>query len=413
MMWEEWKKIWRPGRILLLVLLGYLFYAMFLEDYAYRLFSADPQTQGMLAVSAELTDRYGTSLSEEEITEVYEYWLALCDQMDMYVRGFELAKKYGLDGYAAYKEFYTKTVENVGEAAADQNEAYMDAMRIENYLNSEATGNILGRAQAARHLLDCYETAWEFAADPDPTLLPYPFMYAEWTGEDIENMIDTFYGEDALWQNLLPAEVPMYTWSYMSSLCIWMCLSVCLLLSPLLVTDRMNRMQSLQYSSKRGRSVYRIQFGTAMLSAFVLSTVNLCVFLGVFKTTGIGAFWENRMYSFINIEGWICMMNWTYGTWYRILVVLAYLVALGVAALAFVLSRSSANYIVMLLKMIPMFLAAAFICLFLFWQAFYYDNFIYSSVPVPYVEAYSAVLLFLTGLACFCLSWRKLRVADC
>lgn len=409
MMREELKKIWKPGRILLLLLLGYLFYMLFLEFYINYYFT-DPVSEGMLIVSEELIDRYGTSLSEEEMAEVKESWPSLLEEADMCVKGFELAKKYGLDSYEEYREFYTNTVENVGETSADLDEAYADAMRIENYLKSEETGNIFGRIRAMGILLDSYESAQTFAADP--SLLAGTFMYVDCTKKELSHIADTLFGEEALWQNILPWVAPESFMLYMTFLCVWMCLSVCLLLSPLLVTDRMSRMWSLQYSSKRGRGVYRTQFGAAMLSAFLLATVNLSLFLGIFQTTGVGIFWESRMYSFIEMLA--IRVNWTYGTWCVVLVVLSYLVTLGVAALAFVLSRSCANYIVMLLKMIPLFLAAAIFCLFLFRFAFCYNNFLYSGVvPVPFVEVWSTVLVLLVGMMCFGLSWRRLRVADC
>ncbi|MHB8061789.1 MAG: hypothetical protein ACYDG2_04010 [Ruminiclostridium sp.] len=104
------------------------------------------------------------------------------------------------------------------------------------------------------------------------------------------------------------------------------------------------------------------------------------------------------MFSLDTMLSWV---NWTYGTWCIVLIVLCYLASLGIAALAFFLSQYSANYVAMLLKIIPLFVAAAILCHKLILYAFYYGNRISLTTGIPGVEAILTAFIFLLGLALY------------
>lgn len=65
---EEMKKIWRPGMLLSLVILGLVFYTMFLEFYI-KHFPNGPYNTGVVEISAQLIQKYGTSISEGALSE--------------------------------------------------------------------------------------------------------------------------------------------------------------------------------------------------------------------------------------------------------------------------------------------------------------------------------------------------------
>ncbi|MBD5555654.1 MAG: hypothetical protein HDQ95_10045 [Roseburia sp.] len=389
MLREELKKIWRPGMILLLVFLGCVFYSMFLEFYI-RYFPNGPHAVGVFQVGAELVERYGTSLSKEEAAELEQELPKLYERADMYVKGFELAKKYGLSTYEEYLNFCNDTVEALADGeAADLNEAYADSQIIDNYLISEETGNISGRIYGTECLLRFYHTFLELGPEAVDRI-----SNSEREHENAEKML---FGEDKLWQNILPDQVPEVASTYLGYLLVWMCLSVCLLLSPLQVHDRMSRMRALQYSSKRGRSIFLTQFYAVMLSAFLLTTGNLVLFGGIFATNGTDVFASCRMFSFASSGG--CWPNWTYKGWWVALILLCYLVAMGTAAISFFLSGYSSHYIAMLLKLIPVFTVVAILSPMILYRAFYYGNMLYHMTGVPYVEAGAAGVIFAAGVA--------------
>lgn len=404
MLKEELKKIWRPGMVLLLVLLGYVYYIMFLEFYI-KYFPNGPHAAGIFQVAAELVEQYGTSLSAEEAAEWEQELPKMYERADLYVKGFEPAKKYGLSTYEEYLNFCNDTVEALGNGeAADLNEAYADSRIIENYLTGDETENIGGRIYGAECLLGFYHVFMEFGPEA-VSRLDRSLSIREY--EHAEKML---FGEDKLWQNILPDEVPETVSTYLGYLLVWMCLSVCLLLSPLQVHDRMSRMKALQYSSKKGRGIFMTQFYAVMLSAFLLTTGNLALFGGIFATNGTGVFASCRMFSFASTGG--CWQNWTYKGWCAALIVLCYLVTMGTAAISFFLSGYSSNYIAMLLKLIPVFTVTAFLSPAILYRAFYYGNMIYRMTGVPYVEAVIAGVIFAAGAALCIGAYRRQLAAS-
>ncbi len=104
MLWEEMKKIWRPGMVLLLLLLGVVFYTMFLEFYI-RHFPNGPYNTRMLEEGKRLVLTYGTNLSQKEMAELEKEISALRSQADRYVRESEIGKKHGLETYEQYDAF--------------------------------------------------------------------------------------------------------------------------------------------------------------------------------------------------------------------------------------------------------------------------------------------------------------------
>lgn len=385
---EEMKKIWRPGMLLALAILGLVFYTMFLEFYI-RHFPNGPYNTAVIEISAQLVQKYGTSISEAEMEEFEQGLPKLRRQADQYVRESEPGKKYGLHTYKQYDAFCRKAAEEASQKGetADQNEHYADAMRMHNYLQGDETDNIEGRLYAASWFVEIYRARQKQGPALDNC-----------SNQKERDHASFFYGTDKRWQNLLPKEVPETTSDYMGYLLIWICLSVCILLSPPPVCDRMNRMRALQYSSRRGRNIYHSQFAAVMLSAFLVTTANATIFLGLFLKNGTAVFFPCKMYSFAVMQ--LSWPNWTYGVWCLILLIISYLVAFGTAGIVFFLSHKSGNYIIMMLRVVPLGIFLAVFCPKLMGNAFYFNNPLYRFSGIAYAELLAAGVMFLVGMCC-------------
>lgn len=405
---EELKKIWRPWNIFSLVVLGFVFYTMFLEfcindfpenygGYAGR---------GVLAVSSELVKTYGTSLSEQEQKEMKSTRSALIQETEGYIQSNKIGKKYGLKTYEDYVNFEQTTLNEVydqpEQTPADLNERYADWMQLSSYMESDETDNVVGRLYAVTLFSDFYHSSQTFGPDAENTYDDHTY-----TQKEYDHAKRTFWGKDNLWQNILPEEIPTTISHFIAYLLIWICLSICLIVSPLLVHDRMSRMHTLQYSSRRGRGIFNSQFLAVMLSAFLLTTLNLLLFGGLFAKHGTSVFFPCRMFSFMLTP--YCWPNWTHGTWCLVLTSMCYLVSFGVAGAAVCLAQSSANYIVMLLKLVPLFAVVAVVCPNMMEGAFYYTNALYAVSRIPYVEGMCAVGILVVGMGMSVTAWSRVK----
>ncbi|MDE7477472.1 MAG: hypothetical protein K2M91_05915 [Lachnospiraceae bacterium] len=151
----------------------------------------------------------------------------------------------------------------------------------------------------------------------------------------------------------LPTCVYDSTREYGRYLAVWCVLSIVLLISPVLVRDRLYRTRSLQWSSCYGRAVLRTQMIAACIAAFVITVINLvlygipflCQNPLVFKDCGLESLWGSAVPWF----------DWTYGTYLAVLVGLIVALSMAAALLTVFLSQYSRNYIPMLLKALPLF----------------------------------------------------------
>ena len=124
---------------------------------------------------------------------------------------------------------------------------------------------------------------------------------------------------------------------------------------PTLVRDRLRNTRPMQWSLPAGRPVLNVQMGAALLSALVLAVVNITVYVIPFlaqgplqfAACGLDGIWEWGTPWF----------DWTYGTYLLVLAGLILALSLGAAGLTAFLSQYSGNYIAMLLKAVPLFVA--------------------------------------------------------
>lgn len=400
MLKEEMKKIWRPGILAVLLLFGFVFYTMYLEFYI-KYFPNGPEYQGIYQVAVDWVERFGTTLEPEEEAEAAGEIPALESEALGYLSANPVAQKYGLTSYEEYEQFYSRSVLEVeGEMSAFMQERYADAMLLSNYLSGEETKNVQGRIYATRLYTQMYEL-WE---QEGVNFKDKDYM-ERYTPGEYAHAADSFFGADNAWRNIMPPELPEAFSTYFGYLLIWICVSCCLLLSPVPVRDRMRSMRPLQWSSRHGRNILRTQFAAAMLSGAALTTVNILIFGGLFMTHGIQTFFGCRIFSFMHTGfSWI---NPTFGIWCLLMVLLTYLTAMGISAIAFFLSLHSTNYVAMLLKMIPLVILTAMICPPLLTRLFYYGNSLYQLTSVPGVEGITALLILAAGLVLFALTRRR------
>lgn len=403
LMMEEMKKIWRPGIVLALVVLGFVYYTMFLEFYV-DYFPNGAQNAGILLAGEELVQNYGTSISAEEMSDFEKTLPALHKEADRIVRESELGKKYDLTTYEEYTAFCQEAGREASAqgTSADLNETYADSMRLRSYLQGEETGNIEGRLYGAFWMSKAYRARETYGADLETD------DKKTYSNQEAAHIQAAFFGSGQMWQNVLPFEVPQTIGAYTGYLLIFICLSICMLLAPLLVHDRMSRMLPLQYSSKRGRRIYNSQLAAVLLTAFLITTAELAVFGWLLSGHGTAVFYPCRMYSFAVMQ--FCFPNWTHGTWCMVLAALCYLTAFGTAGIVFFLSGTCGNYIVMLLRVLPVAVVMAVISPKMMGDAFYFENVLYRMSGVPYIEGMFAVVVFVVGMGlCWIGKW-KVRI---
>ncbi len=337
----ELRKIWRPGILAAILLLGAVYYWMFPEFYI-EYFCNGPASQAQFQLASEWVAEYGPTLEPEERAKLDGQLAEEIQAFDRQIAGIPEAAAAGLTDYETFDQFREDYLNNAhdGGGQADVDMEYL--------LSRVYGGTNWYVIRELEQTMDTYDTQDEHLA--------LVISNREEQG-DPEAMIlrEKQLAEPERAHGLLPFSVKESTREYGRDLAVWCVLSIVLLLCPTLVRDRLRRTRAMQWTSRRGRSVLTTQMAAALCSALVLTAVNLVTyaipFLAQeplrFRDCGLGGIWEWS-------SPWF---DWTYGTYLVVLAGLILTLSLAAAGLTVFLSQYSGSYIAMLLKALPLFAA--------------------------------------------------------
>lgn len=381
---QELRKIWRPGILLALALLGAMYYLLFLE-FDVQNFPNGPYAQAQFNLAREWAQSFGATMEPAERGQLDDRFAA---EETLFQRELSSLPEAAAAEITDYRSF-TAYVDRV-YAAAMQEDGQVD-MHQEKLIQRIIGGTSYPILQE----LDNFRHMYDLAQQGVPAHLNYD-------GQDPRHLARTDEIAGSPQRNgYMPVGIYDATYDYSRNLTVWMVLSVVLLLSPTLVRDRLCRIRALQWTARPGREILRTQIAAACLSALLLSAVNLLLFGGVFLLhNGVLAFQDAGLFSLWALH--IPWFDWTYGQYLLTLAGVMTALALGSAGLTVFLSRYSAHYVAMLLKALPLFVVLKLICAdLLINQAFFFGNPLSRLCNVAGAEFWgTGLLLVLSGGLC-------------
>src|SRR5690606_9909545 len=98
---------------------------------------------------------------------------------------------------------------------------------------------------------------------------------------------------------------------------IFVIIAIVIFAAPLLTTDRMRKVNLLQYSSKTGRGILNYQFAAILLSASILSIIIIVITFSLFLASGAYDYWNARMMGIVDFG--VQLYNITFGQYVLLL----------------------------------------------------------------------------------------------
>lgn len=151
-----------------------------------------------------------------------------------------------------------------------------------------------------------------------------------------------------------------------------------ILVAPLLTTDRVRKLNLMQYSSHIGRQIFGLQFAATAVSALVLSLVLIVAAYIPILAAGAGDYWDASIMS-LTAQG-MQLYNITFGQYAILLAGMILMLSVGAACFAFILARFSANIVTLLIKAVPVGVAAAGISALSVNMALSYNNIVFNTI---------------------------------
>lgn len=331
---QELKKIWRPGILVVIVLLGGMYYYIFPSFYiAY--FCNGSAAQAEFDLAADWAAQYGPTMEPEERAELDGQLSDAIETFDGLVAAIPEARDEGITSYGdflAFEDAYLSAGREDLRADAVAEQLRWRIIGGTNYYVVQELSNFIGKYDSFYEYP--YSQSEGFAVDHSPA------QQARILALESEP-----YG-------YMPNSVLHSTWEYGKDLAVWLVLSIVLLLSPTLVRDRLHRTRAMQWTSRRGRRVLHTQLAAGLVSALLLTGMDILIYAVPFLGKGQLIFGDFPVYAQWGYP-WV---DWTYGQYLLALTALLLVLGLSAGGLTLFLSQYSGNYIAMLLKAIPLFI---------------------------------------------------------
>lgn len=296
--------------------------------------------------------RYGPTMEEDERRDAEKDVLAVEREMDEWLANQPEFAAAGIFDHHDWDDYRNRTgkFENLSEDWEDweeTDEILYDLLFGYDYETNSWKSDDLGmRYQDIPGMLESYDTRNELFDLDDPD---YGYSQSQIANLEWQNQLKK---ADGL-RGLLPRDAfynLYYPVIYFALLAV---LGVFLLLSPYPVRDRLRDVRPLQWTSKTGRKLARVQFGAMMVSAFLLTTAVLVPCFLKYLSTGDAVFFDCPVNGFMS--GVELSWNLTLGQWVMVCFIFCYIAALGAASFAYLLARSCSGYVSMLLKEVLLF----------------------------------------------------------
>lgn len=334
----ELKKIWRPGLLLAITLIGVVFYNVRPGFYLKYFNTGDSWGAAQVQLSYGWLETYGNAIEPEE--------------------------RPGLDAQLAELEGefarQAAQIPSAAEAGVTDYESYVAWVEAYNSGTWSDEANALDREIYSN-------TNWVMLSSLVEFMEEYDFLngggsVVDWGGDIGEDSpahqasvrrIQEAEAEGVY--GFLPSMVKDSTNNFFHYFAIWCTFSGVLLISPTLVRDGLRRTRAMQWTSRRGRRVLYTQMGAALLSGLLLTLLNCAVYLGPFLSTGALKFQDCSM---VSVWRWdYPWFDWSYGQYLLALLGLTFALTLAACGFTVVLSQFSGSYVAMLLKAIPLIVA--------------------------------------------------------
>ena len=232
-LWKwELRKIWRPGILAAILLLGAVYYWMFPQFYI-EYFCNGPSGEAQFDLADHWVARYGPTLEPEERAQLDGQLAEEIGSFDQQISSIPEASAAGLTDYESFLSFREEYLNGVLNA---NGQADMDT---EYLLNRVYGGTSWYTIAVLEQAMEAYDTQAERHAQ---------IVSNRRADGQPEAMVrrEAELASSEMAHSLLPSSVKHSTQEYGKDLAVWCVLSIVLLLSPTLVRDRLRNTRPMQ-----------------------------------------------------------------------------------------------------------------------------------------------------------------------
>lgn len=365
---NEIKKILNWKIISTIALINIVLYFL-LIDFDIKHFPNGRPALDSYNIGAEMTEKYGSTMNEEELADFKEVYFKEIEKADQLLLGREDAKLAGIHSYEDLRnsdsQFRSKIFfeERINVFWELQERSRLIEFHEGREENLKLEKNRATPAQ--RQLIEKLQTSRQHAIYPTVSVENYK--------------------------------------SIIRSIAIIVLISVALLISPLILRDRNSRLIDLQYTSKKGRGLFKTKVLASLFSSFFLMTALMIVYFVLYSQNHPEPFFNIPMNSFIGEYHWY---NINFFQYIVLTITATYLLGFVLTFLSLTVSNIVPNTVSLIGVQIPILFGLIALGL----------SYLLGKITSYYVTQWSVptgyLILLITGISFISMQWRREKKID-
>jgi len=269
---NEVKKIFTWKTLLLIVFINSLLYFLLIEFYIEHFPNGSESYS--YSIGVEMVEKYGDSMDDEEFTDFKRIYEEQVEEADRYLQTREEFVKEGLGSYEKFREHdWWNTSRELG----DLRDQIFFTDRID----------LFWELQERERLMDFY--------DFRKTI---PDVLTESQRARFEELI-------AAEKFGVYTEIAIRNFNhFIVNVGVAILFSVVLLISPMILKDRTGELLPVQYTSKKGRRLFKTKLLAGYIATFLIITSLLVIYFRMYALNKTSMFFNVRVNTFIANESW-------------------------------------------------------------------------------------------------------------
>lgn len=291
-------------------------------------------------ISERMLQEYDTVIDEEEMEDFKAKTALLEKEADKYLLERE---EYFNAGIRSYREFVNIYEKNFTKYTIDT-----EIDQLHSKIMFEDSVYLFWELQEREYLIDIYKKK-------DQWLLLG--RAAENNKAQVNRVNYVINSEDS--SSVLSSRICLNYDDIIGMFSIIIVITVAFIISPIFISDNKSRTNYIQYSSKVGRNLANRKVIAAMITTFIVVTIEIAIFLAMYSHNDTFQFWNCSINGvFADITSWY---NLTFGQYIVLTIFILYLIAALITSISIYVSSKVNTFISLIGIQLPILVAFSFL----------------------------------------------------
>lgn len=370
---NEIKKIFNIKMISLVIIGSFMMYYIFISFYIDYFPNGRPESD-FYNISVKMIEDYGNNMDSSEFNNFKEIYADKIKKANKYLSSKEEFVKVGITTYSTFEDIdvYDEELYNLRKKVMFEEQV-----------------DVFWELQAMDWLIDNYKSSEEY--------LDRKSINPKYEGRIKQLKQNNNYND------ILPYFVFNNFNDSVQYVIALILLSVIFMTTPIFLRDKRNKVEYIQYTSKTGRNLYKKKIAAALISAFMITAIQMGAFLIVYSTNNVSMYFKSSINSIFNKLFWFDL---SFVQYIYVIVFCTFILSFTVSLITAFVSSKVSNYMAAIGSQIPIYAGLIFLV----------QRYIINDLTVIYKGKALAFICYLTliilSTVLVVLRWKKERVIE-